>query len=96
MARTAPQPVVLDGLCNAWVEPDGTVHPVGWYGHSEFAAQRREFDYELEDRGWVRLSESEWMFQRFVTQPQFDVIFDWYLTNGHEDDWNPDDFPMRN
>ena len=72
--------VSLTYLQNAWIEPDGTVHPVKDWGHEEWAFDNDKDYYQLKVTGWIKLSEDDWISEE-VTQAQLDVIYDWHVAN---------------
>lgn len=82
----------LEGLQSAWVEPDGTLHPVKLWGHDEFARDRQTYYGKLKDQGWITLSEGDWPDNR-VTQKQLDVIYDWHVANRRK--FNPESFSVQ-
>lgn len=82
--KKPPRDVELKGLRNAWVSPKGEVHPVVDYGHAGYAYNKLgDRDYVLQERGWIRLSSNTWDNTTWVSQDQFDLIFDWKTANGY-------------
>ncbi len=74
----AGSPVQEDG----WLSPDGVYYPCGFYNHSAAAMEIAGVDSsDLEERGWLHISDSRIWLQRGLTQRQVDTLFDMYMVN---------------
>lgn len=67
---------------HAWLSPKGELHPVGPWGHEEWAnANHNMSTDDLVRCGWRRLSEGYWVVKT-CTQAQLDAIYQWHLDEG--------------
>ncbi len=74
----AAGPVQEDG----WLSPDGVYYPCGFYCHYDAAMEIVGVGpSELEERGWVHISDSRVRLERGLTQPQVDTLFDMWMLN---------------
>jgi hypothetical protein len=63
---------------SAWVEPNGTLHAVNAYGHRAWALEHGYQDGNLENVGWVHVSNGGIYNSEIhpLNQPQIDTLFD--------------------
>jgi hypothetical protein len=74
----ATSPVQEDG----WLSPDGVYYPCGFWNHFEAAMEIAGVGpSDLEERGWVHISDSQISVQRGLTQPQMDTLFDMQMVD---------------
>lgn len=69
-------------MMHAWLSPKGELHPVGPWGHEEWARDTFGKSQEaLVFEGWRRLSDGMW-YAANCTQAQLDAIYQWHLDEG--------------
>lgn len=75
---SAIRPVQEDG----WLSLNGVYYPCGFYNHYEAAMEIAGLDSsDLEERGWVHISDSRIWLRRGLTQAQMDTLFDMSMLN---------------
>lgn len=70
----------LKGLEDAWLSPEGEIHPVGYMGHDAYTYELGMMYTTMTRIGWIRLSVCG-RDTGPMTQAQLDVIFDWHVAN---------------
>ncbi len=74
----ATSPMQEDG----WLSPDGLYYPCGYQNHWEAAMEIGGVGpYDLEERGWVHISDGRFSVERALTQPQMDTLFDMQMVD---------------
>lgn len=70
---------------NAWIDRTGKVFPMEIREHVNFACNMDTSEQELEDKGWLKLSMMDLMWQRKLSKRQIDFVFDYLVSNGCEE-----------
>ncbi len=71
---------------HAWIDRQGTVYPLAYLGHFGFAVDRDTYESTLEDTGWLKLTSREFYWEKKLSQPQIDMIFDYIQVAGVKKD----------
>lgn len=80
-------------IMNAWLEPNGKVHPVKDFGHESYAYDTwGEWGDVMETRGFLHISRKLLVFvsgkTSEATQAQIDALWDIYMgLSGVADEW---------
>jgi len=67
-------------IINAWLSPDGQMHPCGLGEHQQWAI-KNGMNTRILDRYWIKLSGGEWYGwhgKERPTQSQINAIWDWH------------------
>ena len=69
---------------NAWVDRKGKVYPVGIREHLDFAYDRCTTEQILEQKGWLKLTSMEFMWEKSLSKKQINFVFDYLVATNHE------------
>ena len=82
---------------NAWIEPNGKVHPLEYEGHADFAINLNTTERDLENKNWAKITTVDWqainMSDGGFTLKQKDSIFEFCIAHNldtkglYEDKW---------
>ena len=71
---------------HAWIDRKGKVYPLSARGHIAFAIDRGFTEYYLESKGWLKLSNVDFYWEKTLSKKQIDFVFDYLVDNERENE----------
>lgn len=69
---------------HAWIDRKGKVYPMDIREHVSFAYDLNTSEQALEQKGWLKLTGRDLMWEKALSKKQIDFVFDYLVTNGLE------------
>lgn len=69
---------------HAWIDRKGEVYPIGIREHVNFAHGLGLSEQDLEQKGWLKLTSMNFMWEKKLSQKQVDFVFDYLVANSLE------------